>query len=165
MQEEKHEKSIRKELFMTNLYLDENSPWASFITEIFSDIAEKNGEKVNVHKEADSKTAIFGNAANPDVPYAIFVEANIWKDFLGHSINPYLNQVAQEIQGVIDGQPTTRIDQTESPLTQPTYVRDFLKWNRFHQVAKNPIVLLSYMETIDKFPELNAGEFSTPRWK
>ena len=45
MQEEKHEKSIRKELFMTNLYLDENSPWSSLITEIFSDIAEKTVRK------------------------------------------------------------------------------------------------------------------------
>lgn len=150
---------------MTNLYLDENSPWSSSITEMLSDTAEKNGEKVNVHKEADSKTAIFGNAANPDVPYAIFVEANIWKDFLGQSINPYLRQVAQEIQGVIDGQPVTRINQTENQLAQPIYVRDFLKWSKFHQVAKNPIVLLSYMETIEKFPELEAGVFSAPRWK
>jgi hypothetical protein len=150
---------------MTNLYVDENSPWSSLITEMLSDITEKNGEKVNVYKEADSRTAIHGNAANPDVPYAIFVEANIWKDFLGQSINPYFRHVAQEIQGVIDGQSVTRIDQTESPLTQSIYVRDFLKWNRFHQVAKNPIVLLSYMETVEKFPELNAEGFSTPRWK
>lgn len=131
---------------MTNLYLDGNSRWSSIITEMHSDIAEKIGEKVNVHKEADSKTAIVGNAANPKVPYAIFVEANIWKDFLDKSINPYLRQVAQEIHGVMDGQRVTRIEHTESPLTQPIYVRDFLKWNRFHQVAKNPIVLLSYMD-------------------
>jgi len=154
-----------KKISMTNIYQDDNSPWPSIITEMLLDVAERNGEKVNVHKEADSKTAILGNAANPEVPYAIFVEASIWKDFLDQSINPYLRQVAQEIQGVIDGQYVTRIEHIESPLTQPIYVRDFLKWNKFHQVAKNPMVLLSYMETIDKFPELNVGELSTPRWK
>ena len=150
---------------MTNLYLDENSPWSPIITEMFSGIAEKDGEKVNVHNEAESKNTILGNVANPQVPYAIFVEASIWKDFLDQSINPYIRQVAQETQGSIDGQRMIRIEHTESPLTQPIYVRDFLKWNRFHQVAKNPIVLLSYMETIDKFPELNAGEISAPIWK
>ena len=79
-------------------------------------------------------------------------------------MNPYLKQVALEIQGVADGLNVTRADHIESPITQYVYVRDFLKWNRTHQMVKNPMILLSYLKTVEKFPELNVGDFSTTRW-
>ena len=57
---------------MTNIYQDHNSTWSSNTTEMPSEVAERYGKKVNGHQEADSKTAILGNSAKPEVPYAIF---------------------------------------------------------------------------------------------